>query len=428
MVEPEDPAEERLARRAVAARLARGSFIQSFPDDPDGVMHTMTQEAQLLLGRRALLLRVDDGFPELFTVTGLPVTPVAVSSRYLDVAFAIRELLINEALSGVREGFFETLALRVTSEVLMRQGSYDWGTYTFLRGLVGQSLFVDLGESITRLDSAPKDEGTLTSLFFGMLHELGHSASDEFTDQFGPLGYLSDEAIIDWVRLVVDEWRAASGLDLPAVPAAAFSDDRHPLNAALLRSEIRADLFAITALVRASHRAMAAPGRPFDLNEFFAEPTLAVAPLWFLTICRDLAAHLSRGGSNTAEGLRMLFRPVPLNVRLFYLHEYVSVWSSSWGGWDLDWEATRGRFDDASAVLSDPLRELDRGLNGVIRFVLMADERPPAGDLLEQVVPQADGDEWTRHEIAQHCRLANAVNAPRDSFPLQVLDRLAGND
>jgi hypothetical protein len=368
---------------------------------------------------------VDDGFPELFTVQGLSVSPVSLSRRYLDFAFSIRRLLLTPGPAEVREGLAETLALRVLWEVLMRLRAWDYAAYTFLHGTVGRSLAVDVGEIAASPDRLPRDEGHMASLYFGLLHELGHAAPPQLTDQFGPSDYLSDDAIVEWIETVIQQSEIADELDVPTITTDATTLAGHPLNVDLLRSEIRADLFAVTALVRATHRVMAASGERFELGRFIAEPTLFVAPLWFLTVCRRLAAHLARKGSTDDQIRSMLLHPASLAVRLNYIHNYMSVWSAVWEGQPDRWEENRARFDATTIELSEPLGQLEAGLSRVIRFVLFPHERPPAHELLQRFVLEADADEWIRTEAARFSRLADVTNAPTGSGPLEVIRGLA---
>jgi len=420
MTDTPDPIAVRLAARAVAARLASGARVERVDRHSDSALRAVVAEAEDLLGRSTVVFLVDDGSPELFTVRGLPLVPVSFSARYVDLAFAVREVLATSQLSDVREDLAASLAFRTVSEVLMRQQAWDFAVYTFLAGTFG-GISVDVGAFVNRMPDVPRDEAHLTALFFGLLHEFGHGAQPELTDRLGPPGYLADDAITEWLYALLSTELAVPGEWVPRLLLEASTVPTHPLNLERLRDEIRADLFAATALVRAGHRIMAYAGDSFQLARFAPEPTTAIVALWFLTVCRGLARHISGCASTSDDVMRLFLHQATLSVRLNFLYRYLGWWSEHWPN-----EPDAGRLsvqilDQTTAELADPMRQLDTGLSRVIRFVLFPEERPSAHELLARFAAESEANAWFRQEARRICQLADASNAPPDHFPLQVL-------
>jgi hypothetical protein len=427
MTDTPDPTAVRLAARAVAARLASGARIELVDRQSDAALRAVVTEAEEMLGRSTVVFLVDDGAPELFTVRGLPLVPVSFSARYVDLAFAVREILSTSQLSELREDLAASLAFRTMSEVLMRQQSWDLAVYTFLAGVFG-SVSVDVGAFVNRMPDVPRDEAHLTALFFGLLHEFGHGAQPELTDRLGPPGYLADDTMTDWLDTLLRTELGFPAESVPELLVEASTVPTHPLNLERLRDEIRADLFAATALVRASHQIMADAGNSFRLARFAPEPTTALTALWFLTVCRGLARYISVGASTRDDVMRLFLHQATLSVRVNYIHQYLGWWSPHWPNEPDDGRASVHLLDQASAQLAEPMRQLDSGLSRAIRFALFPEERAPARELLARFAAESEANAWYRHEAGRICRLADASNAPQEHIALKILRTISVGD
>ncbi|MFI8994369.1 hypothetical protein [Streptomyces sp. NPDC053542] len=345
------------------------------------------------LGEEPLLIWVDGGFPDLFSLPGLPWPTAVWSTRYLELSSFTRVLLVDDAISNMRRDLCRRAALTLIAEISLREGAADVAAKCAVGANLGRSWFVSDSNVMDDLEAMPISEVYVAVWFFGLAHEFGHHCDAE---KFA-IDPLSDEAILSFLR---------SGFDnIAAAPQLPFSFDTvldqirqqpgHPLHPRHLRGEVVADLFAAEVVLETlpGLMARAGAGRPHSLR-IIAELLLAETQIGFIERCRGFA-HLLQHRDNRALWQAHLLQPAAFHVRMVWLQSYLSSTIASMSATASTaspstlrrWESV---VSDVAASFTQSMAALESGLADAMRFAL--DDDMPVAAMIDELRVQRDED------------------------------------
>ena len=315
---PTDPRVLRLVAGEVSRRLGDnvrwGVYDRSRRTPLNAVLDLVSERVV----RDPVLIWVDGGYPDVFTFPGLP-SPVAVwSTRHLEIASAVRNLVVGEAFSNQRRELSARTMLSVMAELCLRAGHEREAARLLLLSVRGQDWFLPHSDIVMDLDVASIDEAYVAIWCFALAHEFGHHLED---------GGSPDDRTLH--RMVLDAVQAMPAIEgdpelFARVVADLQGDAAHPLRAEHLRAEVAADLFATETVIVASHELMSASGggRPRD-GRLIAEIVIAHTALSFIQRCRAVAEALNTR-DDPLTWLRVLQMPAGSAVRSDFTQWYLA--------------------------------------------------------------------------------------------------------
>lgn len=312
----------RLIAQLLPGQLGYDARWKIYDRRRESPMNFAIAEAERQLGQEALVVWVDGGFPELFSLAGLS-QPVAVfNTRYLELSSAMRNLLFTVTMdeSTLRDTA-RRAALKIVGELCLRAGNPDAGVRCFLEAILGGGVFADESGGIGPLDLAPRDEAYMAIWFFGLLHELGHHVSLPLGDHW----LLSDDALSAVVEGCLVTWARENHLDAAALADTIRRDPSHPLGLTHLRGELIADVFATYVLARATIGIMRfQDNEAFRSERFIGEIAIYAIIVSALQRCRNAAMLLA--DELTAEKLeRFRVQPIATMVRVAVLRDQLTA-------------------------------------------------------------------------------------------------------
>lgn len=403
----------RLISLALSEQLGADARWRLYDRSLNTPMNFVLEAAGQHLEETFVVVWVDGGYPEIFTLIGLPFPVVVYSTRYLELTSAVRSLFVHEHLSSHRSEIAERVALKIISELSLRRGDPDAAVRCLLGSLVGKGIFIPDSDVLPDMEQWPIGEAYMSMWFFGLLHELGHSTSLA-DDELGPL---SAKGIDQGVRVTLESFDLPAELDIDDLLAQLRDARDHPLASTHLRAEAIADLFAASVLLQTTIDFM----RKVDAGEF--DPLQAIAEIAiylnivaFIARCTSVAELISTG--LTRPVLKdQLVRPAAFYVRAALVRYYLSITFAAYysGGGEPDAERIarwQRIVDDASNVLEPAIRDMDSSWGRAFRFAL-AGGKPSTSALLEQLRNELSTRRGalTRIEVEQFCALADSRGA-----------------
>lgn len=235
-----DPRLYRLISGLLAKEVGSGARWRIYDRSLRTPMNSVLDAAAQHLEEDFIVVWVDGGYPEVFTLTGLPIPVTVFSTRYLELSSFVRALFVDDVMSAsLRTELVERAVLKVVAELSLRRGNADAAVRCFARSIIGKRIWVPDTGLLTDLEITTVSEAYVASWFFGLVHELGHSAPVPFED-----GLLGAAELEQNVRLGIESFDFANELDIDEQMAIIRRDRQHPLRPEHLRGEVAADLFS----------------------------------------------------------------------------------------------------------------------------------------------------------------------------------------
>ena len=388
------------------ARWVRTDFTR-YPT-PMGVA---VEEASRELDREVVVYWVDGGLPENFSLPGLDPAPIVFNTRFLELAATL--LSITRATRYPTEYFAdvaERVSLRVIAELTLKGGDPATACYLFARSQLTKTGVTFWPITIDVLEAEKKNESYMTVWFYALLHEIGHV----FVEENGSDGFVTEEGVR---QLIEGVFKKISWL-----PELAGSDDRRQSSGSLrtdqLQSEISADIFALGALLRATHTVMKAESRGAEFNPV----QLVVCVLEFFhvfALLNNCALAASVATDLTAIAHADPWINAAYSARLSCLLEYTAM---VFAGGDGDSEAAsqlRNHFVQTASGVKERMDQLEAGQARAMNQAFWPGARHPgvcsvlSAELVDSRGP--DGRVNPRHavnliELREFIDLAEALN------------------
>jgi len=233
-----------------------------------------------------------------------------VSDRAIEYSSRIQDVLLGDApadrLARISKHTFFTIA----SEEALQQGQTEIAVKALAMSVVDPGLKNTHIYQSAIPHQAPSRLRVLAMWCFGLLHELGHLAPDR---DYGHL--TTDDAILGFLGWASREWFLESGAIGDASERARRSPESSVIGLEHLRSEVRADLFAIEALLEAATAMMNELREPFDWKDFIREAHAAQqAVVVFDRIRRAVALGASPAPTHD-DAIEMMLQPISIAVR-----------------------------------------------------------------------------------------------------------------
>jgi hypothetical protein len=288
-------------------------------------MNFTLDHAERALGADVQVVWVFGGYPELFTLTALERPIVVFSERYLELTAYFRALFMEGYSGEVRTEVARSQCLTLASELALLAGSPDLAVRLFLRAKLGTGIYVASEGIIKELETAPIDETYMIAWFFGLLHEVGHSAP-EGSKPRGPL--FTDEALEAEIQNQIEAFSDDLERDIrPLVEEVRGDNPSHQLSPTHLRSEIEADIFATGVLLQATLAIRAENGTTtaFDALGYIAEVYVYLNVITLVRRCRETVRWASEGQVRRSELAAQALEPLGIAVRLVLVRRYLSA-------------------------------------------------------------------------------------------------------
>jgi hypothetical protein len=309
-----DPRVQRLLEREVTRAFGTGVPWRVYRPD----MRTPLNAVLDIVSRRIsdpLLVWVDGGSPEVFSLGG-PAAVAVWSTRHLEIASAVRTLLVHNALGDQRRELARRTALSVVAELSLRHDRPAHAARSFLHSVRGQDWFVPHADRLLDLEAARIDEAYVTVWCFTVAHEFGHHL---------PAGEFPDDATMR--DMVLEALRAIPHVGRDADVLSRLLDDirtdrRHPNRPEHLRGEVVADLFAAEMMIHAAAELMNAAGNSPRGDLLAIEILIAHTGISFVERCQALSEALTEP-EDPRTWLRLLHATAGLHVRERLMRQYV---------------------------------------------------------------------------------------------------------
>ena len=382
-------------------------------------MNFVLDEADRQLGQESTIVWVDGGFPEVFTLTGLPVVNAVYSTRYVELSAFVRTLLVQSGLGQSRKELAERAALKVMAELLLRSRQSDLACRCFLRSIVDKTWLLNDYDVLADLEVAKINESYMAIWFFGLVHELGHNHAMSGDSA----GFLTDDRIEQELRYILA--KALPAIQAPLTAEEALievrNDPGHPLSAGNLRGEIFADMFSAQVLMQSTIDILTEiGGERFNPAVFIAEMATYVNVLSFLERCKMTTVAVT-STSARQKPLRLLLQPAGYAVRTVFLRWYVGNALEQFYRGDAPPEPERTKrwgkmVMDVSSSFGDQIDDLEFGLARAMEFAFSQTEAND--DLFRRVTEQLTGNTAAllAGEVRNFCALARSVGVSNDQL------------
>jgi hypothetical protein len=390
---------------------------------PPSPMSFTLDQAERELGSQVQVVWVWGGYPELFTLRALECPIVVYSSRFLELTAFFRSLFVDGFWGDLREEVARSLCLTVAADLALLSGEPDRAVGLFLQSKLGTGIHVELA-SVQKLEQMPIDETYMVVWFYGLLHELGHSAP-ETSKPTGVL--LSSEALEGEIQSQLEVFSAESGRDLRGVlEEARAGDSDHPLSADHLRGEIEADIFAAGVLATAALaiRLADATLEPFDPDAFIAEVFVYLNVITLVQRCRSAVTVASAGHATRSGRASVALEPVGTAVRVALLRRYLPyplALASSGGepaahidGWRDAVDRKFGGFDEEIGLINSGL---------LAALVVILSDPEPLDQLLAAAASEHGENPVFKDEAGSLAARGRALGLDSEAFA--TLERLA---
>jgi len=212
---------------------------------------------------------------------------------------------------------------------VLKTGEAEAATAIFSKGLVGPRPKPDLGIPLKEvfrpaLDIA--DEGHVVSRFYGLAHEVGHSAAKaaELSELVEDI--LPDSLIERYLTKCIQSLPEGS-LVAAAAPSLIFGPDRMEIcNPDHIREEAAADIFALDTLLETSLIISEKQNKvDWDPARFAAEFIRMTSVVYNMEICRHLAAPLQAKNFGERENLTLALQNIFFFIRRAAVKEYLAI-------------------------------------------------------------------------------------------------------
>lgn len=345
------------------------------------------QEAERQTGAKHDVYWVEKGIPATFTlsVPGYAKRIIVWHSRHLELSLYLRQLFINEDPLEIICELAERQCLTAIAELSLPKKNIDFAIKIFLKSINGQSIFNVRDDLLIESKSAPIDESYFVAWFYGLAHEIGHAV--EVTDEVRNYSYLDDEALNEALEdaLVVFDY----------YPDYIKQDARSRLNSDRkndfftkdhIRSEIMADLTAISILSNSAYRTIHESGNQFDITTFVVEIIIMANIISLIERCEKMAQYAAKTPSDQRK-IDHVLMPIAYHIRVAKIYEYLELLLATFGTNLQEIQEKRmvaaEDFMEKINVQYYPIIEsIDSGLSRAVKFSL--DPQESYEELFEQ--------------------------------------------
>jgi hypothetical protein len=404
-----------LAAALLTHQLGSGARFYAYERDNPTPMSFLLDEAERQVEEKFTVYWVDDGPPESFTLKAGDDNLVVFSTRQLSVTALIRDLLVQDALSGVLTDVTERTCLKLMAEVALRSGDVDFAAVALAKSLVAKTVWLDDGDRLMELERAPIGAAYMTVWFYALAHEIGHLSHWDGNDEaLG--GRLSPASMQALTRDVIE-----SSFDFPvqlreeAYRRAAEPNSGSVLEARHLASEALADLVAASILLQATVDITRKIGADFDIRTWVMELALCFNTLSIFDRCSRTARLAGSDRPSFDEAADALYQPVAVHVRAIVQNQYLA---HALAHYDFHDDATDEQIANADAEITSLYRSLqpkldkiEKGMASAMRFAFFPEERPNEWQLIDDLRKECLGDQstLTRRELNTFLELAAAL-------------------
>lgn len=369
---------DRLAvEHAMRAHIGRSATMEEYDRRlPNSNLNLVLDHASRHVAGEFVLYWITGGLPEIFCLKSGSIWAIAFSERYILLTSLLRRLMLDPVSSrSIREELTERVFLKFMAEFALQQNQGEMAAQTFMKALVGQSVFLADG-GVLALEHHTRNEVYMATWFYGVLHEMGHMLP-HVADRFEK-GGLSDENVHDALTRVLTDLRYPASYKENILHAARTNPD-HLLSSSRLRSEGLADAFAATMLLETSIQVLHRAGEQFAIDRFLMEQWMMLKIITALELSR-LTVQAAVSPTREVQE-RMALHPIAMAVRGMIVQGHLRLAVLPFlRGWR---HKTRLRRADRllEAVTQMLLRDTDtieKGMERAMSFVLPRRAPEPA--------------------------------------------------
>ena len=310
-----------LIQNQVGSNATWGPYQPTKGDPYPLILH----EAERQTGTKCDVYWVENGIPATFTLSapGYAKRIIIWHSRHLELSQYLRQLFNNDDPLEIIRELAGRQCLNAIAELSLPKKNIDFAIKTFLKSINGQSIFNVRDDLLLERNLAPIDESYFVDWFYGLAHEIGHAV--QVTDEIRNYTYLNDEALnqaLEDALKVFDYYpehikqEARNRLD-SGRKNDFFGKDH-------IRSEVMADLNAISILSHSAYRAIHKSGNQLDITTFVTETIIMANIITLIERCEKMAQYAAKPPNDQGK-MDFVLMPIAYHIRVGSIYGYLKV-------------------------------------------------------------------------------------------------------
>ncbi|MBK8656487.1 MAG: hypothetical protein IPN20_21825 [Haliscomenobacter sp.] len=331
------------------------------------------QEAEKQTGTKCDVYWVENGIPATFTLSapGYAKRIIIWHSRHLELSLYLRQLFINDDPLEIIRELAERQCLKAIAELSLPKKNIDFAIKAFLKSINGQSIFNVRDDLLLESKLGPIDESYFMAWFYGLAHEIGHAV--QVTDEIRNYIYLNDDALN---RALEDALRV-----FDYYPEHIKQEAKNRLNSSRkndffgkdhIRSEVMADLTAISILSHSAYRAIHKSGNQFDITTFVIETIIMANIITLIERCEKMAQYAAKPPNDQGK-IDYVLMPIAYHIRVGRIYEYLKMLLATFGTnlqeiQEDRMEAAEDLMEEINEQYNPIIDAIDSGLSRAIKF------------------------------------------------------------